>query len=244
MYKKFIAGNWKMNKNVDDGMEFLRLLNKEEWKETIGVALFPPFLSIYSMLNEAKEGLIIGAQNCHYEASSAFTGEISYSMLKSIGVKYVIIGHSERREIFKEDDELISKKTNSLLEASLIPILCVGETLDERDKGDAKDKIKRQLSLLDKIEGERDLIIAYEPIWAIGTGKSATDEDARDMCAFIRESLPMNLKNTKILYGGSVNHKNIDSLLSKNEIDGVLVGGASLNIDDFIALIRAGEHYA
>ncbi len=242
MNRILIAGNWKMNKTLEESVDFLRSLNKEAWKEAVEVALFPPFLSLFSMISE-KAAFSIGAQNCFYENSGAYTGEISVPMLEAIGCDYCIVGHSERRELFKETDEDISKKLKALLKSEVKPLLCVGETLKERESGNAENKIKKQLEVLSDKEG-LEMTIAYEPIWAIGTGKTATELDVEAMCLFIRENLPERFKNkVRILYGGSVNPSNIEGLLSKKNIDGVLVGGASLKKEDFLTLIRAGEKY-
>lgn len=240
MRKKFIAGNWKMNKNIDEGLEFIKSLNEIKWKETVEVALFPSFLSIPYMAKETKNAFI-GAQNCYYENSGAYTGEISIPMLEQARATHCIIGHSERREIFKETEEMISGKLEALLNSSLIPVLCVGETEKERAEGVAFEKIKKQLEIIKGKPNLGKLIIAYEPIWAIGTGKTATSEDAEEMCAFIRKN---SFEDIRVLYGGSVKPKNAGELFSKENIDGALIGGASLEIEDFTEIIRQGERYA
>lgn len=240
MRKKFIAGNWKMNKNISEGLEFIKFLNGIKWKETVEVALFPSFLSVPGMVKESKEAFI-GAQNCYFEKEGAFTGEVSIPMLEATKATHCIIGHSERREIFKETDDLISEKLEALLNSNLIPVLCVGETAQEREEGKAFEKIKNQLKILKNKTNSEKLIIAYEPIWAIGTGKTATSEDAEEMCRFIREN---TFDDIRVLYGGSVKPSNAEELFSKENIDGALIGGASLKIDDFIEIIRQAEKNA
>lgn len=250
MRKTIIAGNWKMNKNLPESVSLI-----EELKSKLAgkspkceVVICPPFTS----LSEAKkliEGTAIklGAQNMYYEDSGAFTGEISASMLKSVGCEYVILGHSERRTIFGETDTMINKKIKKALSEKLKPIFCVGETLEEREKGVAEKVIKRQIEkgLSDIIPDEFiDVVIAYEPVWAIGTGKTATPEQAQEVHRFIRKLLAnMYSKDfaqmVTIQYGGSVKPENAKALLSQKDIDGALVGGACLKGDSFMGIIES-----
>lgn len=242
MRKSLIAGNWKMNMTSSESIAFISKL-KEVTKNTPGeVAVCVPFTSIYPVSNEIADTEIkLGAQNVYFEDSGAYTGEISGDMLKDMGVDYAIVGHSERREIFFESDDMINKKVKKLLEIGINPILCVGETLEEREDEIHFDKVKSQINACLKDVNKEDLdkvVIAYEPIWAIGTGKSASSDDAEEMCAFIRELLKDNYGEViseaiRIQYGGSVKPETIDELMSKANIDGALVGGASLKIEDF-----------
>ena len=206
----------------------------------------PPFTHITTVKDIiADTGIDIGAQNMFYEESGAFTGEISAEMLTSIGCKYVIIGHSERREIFEETDEDVNKKLLAALKAGLIPIVAVGETLEEREQNKTEEKIKNQIvKALKNVDSLRSIVFAYEPIWAIGTGKTATPEQANDVIRYIRALLgslysPADAKETRILYGGSVNPGNAVTLMGEPDIDGALVGGACLKCEHFAQIISA-----
>lgn len=246
--KPLIAGNWKMHKGVKETEDFLKDLVRaipEEIFEKVEVAVCPPFTSLYIASQILKNTQIsLGAQDVFYEKEGAFTGEISPLMLRELNVKYVIVGHSERRKIVGEGDEVISKKVKAVVEEDMVPILCVGETLEEREKGIEKDIVEKQIfEGLKFVKGEEDFVIAYEPVWAIGTGKTATPEIAGEMHAFIREKLKKifgeeKSENVKILYGGSIKPENISSLISHPEIDGGLVGGASLKKDSFLGIIK------
>ncbi len=252
--KYIIAGNWKMFKTVEESISFtatlqdkLLHLSPEEYEklEAFEILLLPPYTALYS--TKGISPLIkIGAQNLYYEEQGAFTGEISPLMLQGIA-DYVLIGHSERREIFKESDPDIHKKIKTALKFQFTPLLCVGETLEEREKGKTFSKVEQQLKLdLDGIEADdlKKIVFAYEPIWAIGTGKNATPPQAQEVHAFIREILNKkmapknNAESLKILYGGSVKPQNCVEILAQNDINGALIGGASLNVDDFFAIIR------
>jgi len=243
MRKIIIAGNWKMHKTKGDA-EALAYSIKEKTKprENVEMVLFPPFTSLESVGKILQDSFILlGAQNMFYEKEGAFTGEISPVMLKAVGCKYVILGHSERRKYFQESDELINRKLHSALEEGLIPILCVGETLEEREGGKAEEVVETQVKNgLKNWEGKREVIIAYEPVWAIGTGRTATPEIASKMHYFIREILKELVgelsQEISILYGGSVKPDNVDELMKEEEIDGVLVGGASLKVDSFVRI--------
>lgn len=250
MRRKVIAGNWKMNNDLQQSVNLIEeLKNKLAGREVnCDVLICPPFTSLY----EAKkiiDGSIIklGAQNMFYEDSGAFTGEISAPMLKSVGCEYVILGHSERRTIFGEKDIMINKKVRKAISQNLKPILCVGETLEEREKDVTEKVVKRQIEkgLNDVTPDEvLNVIIAYEPVWAIGTGKTATPQQAQEVHAFIRKLLATMYSKDfaeliPIQYGGSVKPDNAKELLSQKDIDGALVGGACLKADSFIGIIEA-----
>ncbi len=255
MRKPFIAGNWKMNLNHNEALSFIKDLSlRFNNKNGITIAVCPPFTSIRSVALAIEDekfkskdfNIKIGAQNMYFEKSGAFTGEISADMLNTLGVEYVIIGHSERRVIFKEDDELINKKIKAALSNGLKPIFCVGESLETREKGNAVEFTLNQVRAgLDLISPDEmaQITIAYEPIWAIGTGKTATPEDAQQMCNSIRSKIEALYEknvaeNTVIQYGGSVKPSNISEIMKMPDIDGALVGGASIKTDDFLALIN------
>ncbi len=234
-----IAGNWKMNKDPVESRELVeKLLQLAGDVSDRDVIIIPPFTSL-PVVAEVLRGtrFKLGAQNMHWERSGAFTGEISGLFLKFYGCEYVLIGHSERRHIMDETDEMINKKLKTALEIGLISIFCLGETEKEREQGKTEEVILRQLKQgLQDIENDvHKIIFAYEPVWAIGTGKTATPEQASEVHKFIRKQFN---KPITILYGGSVNAKNIDSLMAEKEIDGVLVGGASLKPEEFARIIK------
>lgn len=247
MRKPIIAGNWKMHNTVKETLNTLKELLPLIINEDADIIICPNYIS----LNKASEFLgdtvvKLGAQNMHYEDKGAYTGEVSPVFLTEIGVKYIILGHSERRHIFGESNALVNKKVKSALKHNLNPILCVGETSEEREKNITFDVIKEQIlySLADlKDENLESLIIAYEPVWAIGTGKTATKEDANEAIGYIRKLLAeyfgeRTATNTRILYGGSVKPDNIKDLMAMEQIDGALVGGASLKALDFSKIIN------
>jgi len=251
MRKKIIAGNWKMNKTGTEAAAFARELkvktlniNKTE------VVVCPPYIAIVSVFEILKESRVkIGAQNIHWEPSGAFTGEVSAEMIEQAGCQYVIIGHSERRQYFGETDQSVNKKIKQTLTTSLCPIVCVGETLQQRESGKTKDVIKMQimagLAGL-SIDQMKRLVLAYEPVWAIGTGVTATPAQAEEVHVFIRELLAELFSSpiadsAPILYGGSAKPDNVKELLSQDNIDGGLIGGASLKVDSFVEMIRAAE---
>ena len=246
--KPFIAGNWKMNKLTGEAADIVNVvLPAVAQADYCEVAVCPPYTSIDVVVNLAKNTqLAVGAQNCHFEDSGAFTGEISPPMLKDAGCEYVIVGHSERRHVFGESDEFINKKVKALYNHGLKPILCCGETLEEREAGKLKDVVGGHIRKgLDGVTEEqmRQTVIAYEPVWAIGTGKTATPDQAQEMHAFIREVLREMFnediaQSTRIQYGGSVKPKNVKELMSQPDIDGALVGGASLKPDSFSQIIK------
>lgn len=254
MRRKIVAGNWKMNKKFNDAEDLLQELSERietEQKTKAEVVLCPPFLYTEMALDLAhsEDGALysVGGQDVSEHEQGAYTGEISADMLSSMGVEYCIVGHSERRKYFGETDEQVARKTENLLKENITPIVCVGESLEEREAGRHFDTIKAQVEKglfgLKQLDFVR-IIIAYEPIWAIGTGKTATPEQAQEIHAFIR-SLVENqygkevARNLPILYGGSCNAKNATELFSQNDVDGGLIGGAALKAEDFLTIINS-----
>lgn len=254
MRQKIVAGNWKMNTTYQEGLELASGIaaGLEPGKTT--VVLCPPFIHLTTVRDIIRgiPSLKLGAQNCHQEPKGAYTGEVSVDMLKSIGVDYVILGHSERREFFKESDSLLGHKVDIALSRGLHPIFCCGEHLDIREKGTHLTYVENQLrkSLFHLPPDRfRQVVIAYEPIWAIGTGRTATPEQAQEMHAHIRSLLSGFYgdeigQQTAILYGGSVNSGNAASLFGQPDVDGGLVGGASLKAGEFLAIVQGMKHEA
>ena len=246
-----IAGNWKMNKTVGETVELLRSLKPLiAGQEKVEVVVAPPFTALYAAGRELQGSAIgLAGQNLHWEEKGAFTGEISPGMLKEAGCGYVIIGHSERRQYFGETDETVNRRIKAALSHGLIPIFCVGETLAERESGRTFSVIERQLGGgLAGFDGAAALkiIVAYEPVWAIGTGKTATPDQAQEVHRFIRTKLgerftPETADQIRIQYGGSVTPENVRALMSQADIDGALVGGASLKPDSFAKIVRFDE---
>ena len=246
--KAIIAGNWKMNKTPAEAKALLGEIAPLVTDAGCEVVACVPYVDL-AVAIEATKGtnIKIGAENCHWAESGAFTGEISTGMLKEIGVEYVVLGHSERRQYFGETDETVNKRTKAVLAAGLKPIVCVGELLWERECNITEEVVARQikLDLWDVTEEElKNVVIAYEPVWAIGTGKTATAEQAEEVCAFIRECLKKLYNEAAaeavtIQYGGSMNDKNADELLQKVNVDGGLIGGASLVAEKFAAIVAA-----
>ena len=250
MRKPIIAGNWKMNLLPAEGVDLvLALWEKIKGQDAVEAVVCPPYVDIVTVADAIRSfsmDIGLGAQNMHWEDKGAFTGEISPLMLLDLGVKYVIIGHSERRQFFGETDQGVNRKVRSAFEHGLVPIMCVGESLKQREAGEASnivsDQVKRGLFEIDAkyIPG---LVVAYEPIWAIGTGKAATSDDAQSMNALVRETI-VGLYGkdaadaVRVQYGGSVNPENVAELMDMPDIDGALVGGASLKPEDFAALVR------
>lgn len=246
----FIAGNWKMNLTHLEAIQFIQDLGYEfKNKNNIDVCICPPFTALRSVKNiidTDKLSIKIGAQNMHWEESGAFTGEVSPLMIAALGMDYVIIGHSERREYFFETNDTVNKKVKTAFKHSLKPIMCVGESLAIRESGRAREFVLGQVTECLKdidINNIFDLTIAYEPIWAIGTGKNATSKDANDMCSAIRNKVADLYNNSaaellRIQYGGSVKPSNITELMAMPDIDGALVGGASIKVEDFTAIIN------
>jgi len=251
MRKKIVAGNWKMNLDYQQGISlFSEVVNmvKDEVLGDQHVVVCSPFIHLYSIAQLAKGSnrVAVGAQNIHFEDSGAFTGEVSAAQVKSTGASYVILGHSERRAYFHEDDEILSRKIDAALKNGLTPIFCIGETRDERESDRHFDVFKRQLEkgifhLNDRTIG--NIVLAYEPVWAIGTGLTATPEQAQEVHAFIRNALAQKYNqgtadNITILYGGSCNPKNAPELFAQPDIDGGLIGGASLKSRDFVEIVK------
>lgn len=246
-----IAGNWKMNKTPYQAKLFMEKLRESHIHEDSEILLCVPSIDI-PVVRERMDGtnFYLGAQNFFYEEEGAYTGEISGPMLKDYGVEYLLIGHSERRRIFEEDDKMIQKKMLSALDQGFLPILCVGESLKKREEGKHEEKVKKQLEKdLAEIDPDdiANVTIAYEPIWAIGTGKTASKEDAQSMAAFIRGQIKELFGQTaadkvRVIYGGSVNPENITELMAQEDIDGVLVGGSSLDPESFVKIINYRDH--
>jgi len=244
MRKPFIAANWKMNKTIPETRDFLSAFIPEvkEVKD-VDIVIAPPFTSLTAADEKLKNtNIILAAQDMFYEEKGAYTGEISPLMLTDIGCRYVIIGHSERRQYFNEIDEIVNRKIKAAKKAGLGVILCIGESLEEREAGKTFHVLEREI---DKGLHEADIekiVIAYEPIWAIGTGKTATPEQAQETHAYIRERLRLKYGNRAddicIIYGGSVTPENVDSLMACKDLDGALVGGASLKVESFTRLVK------
>ena len=248
MRKKVIAGNWKMNKLPNETITFFEELAPLVENTKNEVIICAPYTDLfYAILSAQNTNIKIGAQNMHWEENGAYTGEVSPQMLKSIGAEYVIIGHSERRQYFAETDETVNKKVKAAHNVGLKPIVCVGETLSQRESGKAKEIVTNQIKsgLKDLTKNEiMSTIVAYEPIWAIGTGKTATKEDANETIKWIREELENiygreNADKVIIQYGGSVKSENAKELFEMSDIDGGLVGGASLKPDEFAKIVNA-----
>ncbi|MEX1376859.1 MAG: triose-phosphate isomerase [Eubacteriales bacterium] len=247
MRKAIIAGNWKMNKTPEEAAKLVEELKPLVKDANCDVVVCPPFVCLDAVQKAAAGSNVkVGAQNCYFKDSGAYTGEVAPAMLEAMGVEYVIIGHSERREYFNETDDSVNKKVKLALQHNLIPIVCCGEYLEQREAGVTKTLVQYQmqaaLSGLTK-EQVKSLVIAYEPIWAIGTGKTATDEDANEVIGFIRKQVEEDFgKETadavRIQYGGSMKPNNVVGLMAQDEIDGGLVGGASLNAEDFAAIVN------
>jgi triosephosphate isomerase len=250
MRRKVIAGNWKMHKDLSESQNLISKLINVLGKEDVNcdIIICPPFTSLSEAADLVKNTKIkLGAQNMHFENKGAFTGEVSAAMLKSVGCEYVILGHSERRAIFNESDEIINRKIKKALDSGLKPIFCIGETLQQRDGGIMNDVIKWQvtegLQHISKGEMEK-VIIAYEPVWAIGTGVTATPQQAQEVHVYVRQLINNifgedTAQELIIQYGGSVKPDNARELLSQSDIDGALVGGACLEADSFLKIIKS-----
>ncbi len=248
--KAVIAGNWKMNKTPAETTEIINAMKPLVKDADCSVVLCVPYVDIHAALTAAEGSNIeIGAENCHWEKSGAYTGEISADMLTAMGVKYVITGHSERRQYFGETDITVNKRTLAAVNAGLTAIVCVGETLEQREQGITAELVAMQTKIaLGGISKEQldKIIIAYEPVWAIGTGKTATADQAEEVCAVIRETIAKVYDNEAaealtIQYGGSMNAANADELVSKVNVDGGLIGGASLKAEDFSIIVKAAS---
>jgi triosephosphate isomerase (TIM) len=246
-----ISGNWKMNQNHFEAMTLVQKLAYEIHKdayEFVEVTVHPPFTdlrTIQTLIDVDRMDIVLGAQNCHFEKNGAFTGEVSAHMLFKLQVSYVLAGHSERREIFGETDEVVNQKVRAIFANEMTPILCCGETLDEREAGSAEEKVERQITAgmagLSKAQMRR-IVVAYEPIWAIGTGRTALPEDAQAMCAKVRQvvsALDAEAgQKVRVQYGGSVKPTNVVELMKQPDIDGALVGGASLDAVSFSRIVQ------
>ncbi len=246
-----IAGNWKMYKTIAEAEEFIQgLLPRVSSADGVDVAICPPYLALQAMIDSTRGSRVtVVAQNMHFAEHGAFTGEVSAAMLNEIDVHGVLLGHSERRELFGETDRALAQKIPVALAAGLLPILCVGETEEERERGDTERKLRHQVQEdLARVDTERlgEIVIAYEPIWAIGTGQVATPAQAQEAIAFVRalvaDRSPEQARRTRILYGGSVKPDNAAELLALPDIDGALVGGASLDPESFAAIVAAAGH--
>ena len=245
MRKKLLVGNWKMNKTIAETKSFghasLDLLKKAEARH-IDIGVTPPYLSLQTLIN-INPKLLVGAQNVHFKEKGAFTGEVSIPMLKEIGANMSLVGHSERRTYYAETNESCNLKNLALLENGMTPLYCVGETLEEFEKGITKDVIKAQIEEgLKGVKDIKEVVIAYEPVWSIGTGKNASKEIAEDICGYIRTLLAKtygkDAEEVRILYGGSVKPDNVKAYMAMPNIDGALVGGASLTVESFSELIN------
>ena len=248
MRKKIVAGNWKMNKTLQEGVELAKTINRQIEDNGVVVILCTPFIHLAEVSQAiTKDSLYVGAQNCASETSGAFTGEVSVDMIRSTGAEYVIIGHSERRSYYHEDDALLNKKVKLALAAELVPIFCCGEVLAERQAGNHMKVVKTQIEkgLFDLSPADfGKVVIAYEPVWAIGTGVNATSGEAQEMHKIIREQVAEKYgnqmaDNTSILYGGSCKPSNAKELFANPDVDGGLIGGASLNASDFMGIVSA-----
>ena len=250
--KPLISGNWKMHHNHLDAIQVVQKLSyrldKDDY-EAVDVSIHPVFTalrSVQTVLEADDIPIALGAQNCHWEEKGAFTGEVSPAMLAKLNVSYVIVGHSERRQLFGETDEWVNKKVKAVLAAGMTPIMCVGETLEEREAGSTETKVRGQVQAgLDGLTAEQvgGLVLAYEPIWALGTGRNATPADAQETCAAVRHEVGERhgadaARTVRVQYGGSVKPTNIAELMAEADIDGALVGGASLDPDEFARIAQ------
>jgi triosephosphate isomerase len=254
--RPLISGNWKMHQNHFEAIQLMQkltfLIGKDDF-ESVDVSVHPPFTdirSVQTLIEADKLRFSLGAQHCHFEEKGAFTGEVAPGFLAKLNVEYVICGHSERREVFGESDDMVNKKVLAVLAHKMTPILCVGETLEEREAGNTTDKVLAQLRAgLSKVSPEQasSMVLAYEPIWAIGTGRTATSEDAQEVCGAIRREVGVlfgaeTARTIRIQYGGSVKAANIAELMMQPDIDGALVGGASLDPDEFARIVQYRLH--
>ena len=249
--KAVIAGNWKMNKTRPEAKELIEAIKPLVKDAGCEVICCVPFTNLETALEATKGSNVkVGSENCHFEKSGAFTGEISAEMLTEMGVEYVVLGHSERRQYFGETDETVNKRVRAALAAGLKPIVCVGEMLKDRENGITAELVAMQTKIALKdvtAEEMKNVIIAYEPVWAIGTGKTATAEQANEVCALIRSTLASLYgaevaEATTIQYGGSMNAKNAEELLAQPDVDGGLIGGASLKAPDFATIVAAATN--
>ncbi|MGI6608030.1 MAG: triose-phosphate isomerase [Erysipelotrichaceae bacterium] len=247
MRKPIIVGNWKMNKTIAEAVDFISAVDPYlDGVDSADFGVATSYLALQDSIKNAKN-LIIAAENCHFEDSGAYTGEVSVVMLEEIGLKWCIVGHSERREMFGETDETVNRKVKRLIAAGMTPIMCCGESLETFEANETENWVRGQIAAgLDGVSGKdvAKMVIAYEPIWAIGTGKSATKEIAQDTCAIVRDQVKKMYgeevaESVRIQYGGSVKPDNIADYMAEKDIDGALIGGASLKVDSFKAIIDA-----
>jgi triosephosphate isomerase len=254
MRRPLVSANWKMNLNHFEAIQFVQklayLVGKQEL-EDVDVSIHPPFTdirSVQTVIESDKLGFAVGAQHCYWEDTGAFTGEVSPAFLAKLNVRYVIVGHSERRQLFAETDEMVARKIAALLRHSMTPVVCVGETLEEREAGQTEAKVLGQVAAAFggvAPAAVATMVVAYEPIWAIGTGRTATSADAQEVCAAVRAEIGRlsgaeAAASVRIQYGGSVKSGNIAELVEQPDIDGALVGGASLDPDEFARICRLG----
>ena len=249
--KAIIAGNWKMNKTATEAAELIDALIPAVKDAGCEVVICVPFTDLVTAVAKTKgTNIHVGAENVHFEKSGAYTGEISADMLTDLGVEYVVVGHSERRQYFAETDETVNKRAKAALAGGLKPIICVGESLDQREQGVTEELVRMQVKIaLNGVTADelKNVVIAYEPIWAIGTGKTATADQAEEVCAQIRKVIgevygEAVAEATTVQYGGSMNAKNCEELLSKKDVDGGLIGGASLKAPDFAVIVNAASN--
>ena len=253
--KPLISGNWKMHHNHFEAIQTVQKLSyqltADDYK-AVDVSVHPPFTdlrSVQTVLESDEVPVALGAQHCHWEDKGAFTGEVSPSMLAKMNVAYVIAGHSERRDLFAEDDEMVNRKVRAIIAAGMTPILCVGEHLEEREAGTTEERVSSQVrGGLAEVTAEQvgSMVVAYEPIWAIGTGRTATPDDAQSTCALVRRVVgdavgPEAAAAVRVQYGGSVKAANAADLLAQPDVDGLLVGGASLDADEFASIVAAAR---
>lgn len=249
MRSRFVAGNWKMNLSKEEGMALSHSIAKQEFKEGTQVVICAPYIYLDELakISSSNSNVSIGAQNCHFAKSGAYTGEVSAAQLKSVGTEYIILGHSERRTYFGETNSIIKDKVDAVLNEGLKVIFCCGEVLEERESGRQEEVVKLQLQeALGHLDASsmKELVIAYEPVWAIGTGKTASSDQAQEIHKMIRVWLADTFgsdtaENTNILYGGSCKPNNAAELFAQEDVDGGLIGGASLKADDFLKIIEA-----
>ncbi|MDQ6978181.1 MAG: triose-phosphate isomerase [Ghiorsea sp.] len=240
-----IAGNWKMNGLLQESLVFVEALTDNPNSAAVEMVICPPYTLLHPLAKPfASKGVTLGAENMYFEESGAFTGSISPMMLKDAGCEYVILGHSERRDIMHEGDTLLGKKLNAAWDVGLVPMFCIGEHLEEREAGTTNDVLKQQLAVLEDTDTSLPLVVAYEPVWAIGTGKTASPEQVAETHAFVHQELARLGRKCKVLYGGSVNAGNAESLMACEGVDGALVGGASLKADSFMEIVAAASRVA
>lgn len=247
MRKPFIAGNWKMNKTISEAKDLVGSLKEKVADiDNVEIGVCPPAIDLQAVKEKAADSNVkVGAQNMHWEKSGAYTGDISPVMIKELGLEYIIIGHSERREYYNETDDEVNKKVHAAFEHGLKPIICVGETLEERKANETREKVEKQVKAALKGLTQKQVsqtVIAYEPIWAIGTGESANAKQANQVISYIRDVIEEDYLNAaddvRIQYGGSVKPYNIEEFMAESDIDGALVGGASLEAESFAAIVR------